>query len=98
MNGGIFMKRYVNGILIALLAHGASYAVESAYYTDPSDYSVVNDIARKSHLTQYDVEKWKLVWLGSLQKVTAATIGGYSAYKAGQGAYQLADMAMTKMG
>lgn len=91
------MKRYINGILIVLFAQCALYAIEPAHYTDPSDYSVVNDIKRKSDLTQNDVEKWKLVWLGSLQNVTAAGIGGYSMYKAGQGASQLAGMAMAKM-
>lgn len=91
------MKRYINGVLLALVIHSASYAAQFSYHTNSSDYSVVNDIKRTSNLTQNDVEKWKLVWLKSLQNIAATTVGGYAAYKAGQGAYQLAGMTMKQM-
>jgi len=88
------MKRYITLVLVAFSLFGVSYP---SYYADPSDYSVVSAITKKSNITQYDVEKWKLVWLGSLQNIVATTAAGYSAYQLGQGAGQLASMAMTNL-
>ncbi|HLX52931.1 MAG TPA: hypothetical protein VKR58_03270, partial [Aquella sp.] len=89
------MKRYIQIALFALSAQcGLSNA--SDYYGNPSDYSVVNDIKRKSNLTENDVEKWKISGLGSLQNIAALSAvsgAGYATYKAGEGSYQLAGQA-----
>ena len=93
------MKRYIQIALFALSAQcGISNA---AYYENPSDYSVVNDIKKKSNLTENDVEKWKISGLGSLQNIAAlGAVGGagYVTYKAGEGTYQLAGKAFEYIG
>lgn len=93
------MKRYIQIALFALVAQcGISNA---AYYENPSDYSVVNDIKRKSNVTENDVEKWKISGLGSLQNIAAlGAISGasYATYKAGEGTYQLTGKAFEYIG
>ena len=85
------MKRYIHVLAVMCFASIGSCLAEFDLYERPADYSVVNDIKKKSDLTQADVDKLKLVWLGRLQEVAAVGVGGYSAYKAGTGAYQLLD-------
>ena len=88
------MKHYRMLILTIFLSVGSFFNVLSIqnYYDQPSDYLIVNQIHRKSYLTQTDVDKVKLVMLGQFQSVAAAGAGAYVAYKGGSGAYQLLDM------
>jgi hypothetical protein len=94
------MKRYIQIALCVLVAQ-CGLLNASDYYGNPSDYSVVSDIKKKSNLTENDVEKWKISGLGSLQNIVALSAvsgAGYATYKAGEGSYQLAGQAFEYIG
>ncbi|HSC25431.1 MAG TPA: hypothetical protein VLB80_04430 [Candidatus Babeliales bacterium] len=91
------MKQYINSMMVVLslayipLMHGSSYE-------DPSDYAVVNDIKKKSNLTEDYVNQMKFLWLGPLQDIAAGGIGAYATYKMGAATSILADAMITKIG
>jgi len=76
------------------LSFAESYFYNSAsgWYENQADYSLVNAIVAKSNITQADVDKFKLVWLGQAQNFAAAGIGAAAVYKGGTTAYQALDM------
>src|SRR5690606_28909796 len=57
----------------------------------PQDDLIVNAIKKESNLTQSDVDRWKLLWLGALAQPVAGVGAAYSAYKAGTAGYGGAD-------
>jgi hypothetical protein len=90
------MKRHMNGLVfVAVLCFGSYGVMSAAYYEDSSDYDVVNAIKRYSDLTQADVAKWKLAWLGNLQTFVAGTAGMLGAYATGLGTYKFGDWVET---
>ena len=82
-------------LISAGLCNGAqvyTYNPASAWYETPADYSIVNAIRSKSDLSQADVDKYKLLRLGSLQNVTAGSLGVAATYAAGTKTYEGLDM------
>lgn len=94
------MKKLIQALAVVLFIT-SGFCMGSQVYTynhasnwceTPADYSIVNAIKAKSDLSQADVDKFKLLFLGGLQNVAAAGIGSYAAYKAGEGTYGGLDM------
>jgi hypothetical protein len=86
------MKRFLNTIFFGMMVFGSSYlwAMDSGIEYTSQDLSIVNAIKRQSNITQYDVDKYKLLFLGGFAPLTALGTSGYAAYRAGQKAYTVA--------
>ena len=93
------MKSYIYALaMICCMSSGLSFAESyfynstSGWYENQADYSLVNAIVAKSNITQADVDKFKLVWLGGAQNPTAGAIGAAAVYAGGTVANQALDM------
>jgi hypothetical protein len=72
-------------IINALLVVGSINTAQEPIVSLTTDSnSLVDAIRQYSDITDADVNKWKLLWLGGLNAVPALAIGGYSMAQAGE--------------
>lgn len=93
MEKGVVMRHFLNSIVVGIVIFGGShiFAMDSGIEYTPQDLSLVNAIKRQSNLTQSDVDKYKLLFLGGFASLTALSVPAYAAYKAGVKAYTVAN-------
>lgn len=84
---GVIMKSFFNSIFAGMLIFCSSYSLAMYQYTD-EDMVIVDEITQQSNITESDVTKYKLLFLGGLAPLTALGTSGYASYKAGQALYQ----------
>lgn len=81
------MKHYINTFIAAICLVSGAYSFAVDYTV--ADLSIVNFIKQKSDLTESDVNKYKLLFLGDLGGLSAYGATGYGAYVAGKAIYDL---------
>jgi len=92
-NSGGIMKRFLNSMFVGMMVFCSSYAwaMDSGIEYTSQDLSIVNAIKRQSNITQSDVDKYKLLFLGGFAPLTALGTSGYASFKAGQALYNNPD-------
>ena len=81
------MKRFLNSIFAGMLIFYSSYASAMYQYTD-EDMVIVDEITQQSDITESDVAKYKLLFLGGFAPLTALGSSGYASYRAGRALYE----------
>lgn len=90
MHNEVAMIRFPHRlVMIVLIMINSSLCASD--YSEPKDFAIVNAIRKISDLSQADVDRWKLFWLGGFQDVAAAGVGAAAIYKGGTGAYKFLD-------
>lgn len=84
------MKRFLNSMFVGIMVFGSSYSWAMYQYTD-EDLVIVDEITQESNITESDVNKYKLLFLGGFAPLTALGTSGYASFRAGKALYQNPD-------
>lgn len=86
------MKNYIQMLVIIVVIVGSDFCGNVIFAAQPNPIvsvstgsnSLVDAIKGYSDITEDDVDKWKLLWLGGLNALPALAIGTYSTVKAAE--------------